>query len=175
MLNSKYKKNDNGFTLIELLVVVAIIGLLASMVFSKIEDARTKAQNTRKEEDARQITTAIEQYRDKNNTYPPYYDGVNWYCLGFPDDSCLFGGLLETQSDSLNLALTEFMPGLSANTYPVPAPGNNNLMGIAYKCTDSDCKGYRLKYFLKNAEKCNFGDTLPPIGTNIECRVTIFE
>lgn len=62
-----YKK---GFTLIELLVVVAIIGVLASVVLSSLNDARARARDAKRLADIRIIQTALELYNLDNGEYP---------------------------------------------------------------------------------------------------------
>jgi len=60
-----------GFTLIELLVVIAIIGILASLIIVSLSGARSKAQDTQRKNNARNIDTALAQYyTDNNNVYP---------------------------------------------------------------------------------------------------------
>jgi len=59
-----------GFTLIELLVVVAIIGMLSSVVLSSLNSARGNARDARRQQDLRQIQTALELYYNVNNAYP---------------------------------------------------------------------------------------------------------
>ena len=59
-----------GFTLIELLVVVAIISLLASIVFASLSTARAKGRDARRMEDLHQIAIALELYFDDNGYYP---------------------------------------------------------------------------------------------------------
>ncbi|XKT74852.1 MAG: type II secretion system protein [Patescibacteria group bacterium UBA2103] len=59
-----------GFTLIELLVVVAIIGMLSSVVLSSLNTARAGARDARRQQDIKQIQTALELYYNVNNAYP---------------------------------------------------------------------------------------------------------
>lgn len=59
-----------GFTLIELLVVIAIIGILSSVVLASLNSARTKARDTRRVADIKQIQIAMELYYDANGSYP---------------------------------------------------------------------------------------------------------
>lgn len=59
-----------GFTLVELLVVIAIIGLLASVTLASLESARTKARDTKRLADLRQITIALNLFYDDNGRYP---------------------------------------------------------------------------------------------------------
>ncbi len=52
-------KNKEGFTLIELLVVVAIIGMLASLILASLNSARTKARDSRRLSDLKEIANLI--------------------------------------------------------------------------------------------------------------------
>lgn len=59
-----------GFTIVELLVVIVIIAIIASILYFilsgwRVETARTEVQN-----DLKNLTTEIQQYRNFNNTYP---------------------------------------------------------------------------------------------------------
>lgn len=63
-------KNVRGFTLIELLVVIAIIGILSSVVLASLNSARTKARDTRRVSDLKQIQVALELYYDATSKYP---------------------------------------------------------------------------------------------------------
>lgn len=78
-----HKKKKAGFTLIELLVVIAIIGLLASVVLVALNNARSKARDTKRRADLKQITTALDLYYHDNGGYPTT-GGANWgNCSGF--------------------------------------------------------------------------------------------
>lgn len=63
-------KASKGFTLIELLVVIAIIGILATIVLVSLNSARSKARDTQRIADVKQIQTALEMYFDSNGAYP---------------------------------------------------------------------------------------------------------
>lgn len=63
-------KNKKGFTLIELLVVIAIIGLLSTLAVVALTSARTKARDSKRVADMKQVQTAMELYYSANNTYP---------------------------------------------------------------------------------------------------------
>lgn len=73
-------KSKKGFTLIELLVVISIIGLLSSVVLSSLNQARTKARDTRRIQDMQTLKNAIALYRsDHNNDVPPFDpSGGSW-------------------------------------------------------------------------------------------------
>ena len=63
--------NKKGFTLIELLVVIAIIGLLSTLAVVALGSARTKARDSKRLADLKQMQTALELYYTDNNAYPP--------------------------------------------------------------------------------------------------------
>lgn len=62
--------NQKGFTLIELLVVIAIIGILSTLAVVALGGARTKARDTRRLADLKQVSTALELYYADSGNYP---------------------------------------------------------------------------------------------------------
>jgi prepilin-type N-terminal cleavage/methylation domain-containing protein len=70
-------KRQSGFTLIELLVVLAIIGLLATILVTALQQVRSKARDARRKTDLTQLQKALELYYNVNNTYPP--TSGSWY------------------------------------------------------------------------------------------------
>lgn len=59
-----------GFSLIELLVVMAIIALLATAIIAGVTLIQTKSRDTRRIEDMRQISEALELYHATNYQFP---------------------------------------------------------------------------------------------------------
>jgi len=64
-----FKKTEKGFTLLELLIVVAIIGILAGLIFLAIGDSRNRARDSRRMSDFRQIPSAQEWIINDDGAY----------------------------------------------------------------------------------------------------------
>lgn len=63
-------KRSNGFTLVEVLVVTSIIGILAGVVLSNLNDARGKAMDATRQQSLREMEAALELYYLDNGRYP---------------------------------------------------------------------------------------------------------
>ena len=63
-------RNWRGFTLIELLLVIAIIGLLSTVVLASLNSSRTKAKDSRRIQEIRELQKALELYYSENAFYP---------------------------------------------------------------------------------------------------------
>ncbi|MCI5050762.1 MAG: prepilin-type N-terminal cleavage/methylation domain-containing protein [Candidatus Pacebacteria bacterium] len=75
-INKKISKR--GFTLIELLVVISIIGVLATVVLSSLNDAREKAREGVVFSEVRSLRTALELYYLDNGSYPVVPSNASW-------------------------------------------------------------------------------------------------
>ena len=64
------KQKKSAFTLIELLVVIAIIGILSTLAVVALQNARSKARDSKRVADVKQIQTALELYFNDNGSYP---------------------------------------------------------------------------------------------------------
>jgi prepilin-type N-terminal cleavage/methylation domain-containing protein len=69
--SSKHRLEDDGFTLIELLVVMAIIAILAALIFPGARMAAGAKAKNRARAELKQIESYIELYKTKYNVYPP--------------------------------------------------------------------------------------------------------
>ena len=72
----RWTVGGKAFTLIELLVVVAIIGILAGMIFPVIRAVNNNKIKSRAQAELTQIETAIQLYKIKNGLYPPDNNGL---------------------------------------------------------------------------------------------------
>lgn len=102
--------NKKGFTLIELLVVIAIIGLLSTLAVVALGSARTKARDSKRLSDLRQLQTALELYYTDRNSYPNPHNstvlgGSSTACLnasGFGNTGCSSPYMGQVPSDPLD-------------------------------------------------------------------------
>ena len=67
----KLGKNEKGFTLVELLLVMAIIGILAGIIFVAISPARRRARMTNFKQVINSANTAAMQCVDSGGTIQP--------------------------------------------------------------------------------------------------------
>jgi general secretion pathway protein G len=63
-------RHNRGFTLIELLIVLAIIALLASVIFASLGHIQKKSRDTRRMEDVNSIVKSLEIYQTGRNRFP---------------------------------------------------------------------------------------------------------
>jgi prepilin-type N-terminal cleavage/methylation domain-containing protein len=63
-------KKSKGFTLIEILVVIAIIGLISTIVFVALNNARIKGRDAKRIAEMHQLEIAMKGYYALNGHYP---------------------------------------------------------------------------------------------------------
>jgi general secretion pathway protein G len=66
----------NGFTLIEITVVVAIVGILATMLFASFEEARQQSRDKIRKSELKELQLAVELYKAQNGQYPVQGCGI---------------------------------------------------------------------------------------------------
>ena len=69
--DNHHGKTAPAFTLIELLVMIAIISVLAALIFPVAGAIKKKAIKVRAQTELAQVETAIERYKAKQGFYPP--------------------------------------------------------------------------------------------------------
>lgn len=87
--------NKKGFTLIEMLTVVAIIAILAGLLFPAISAARRKAQVAQAQTEIKSIESALKTYYTEYGRWPNGNGGGSDYSYG-ASGGCPNAGLMDT-------------------------------------------------------------------------------
>ncbi len=157
----------SGFTLIELLVVIAIIGVLTTIAVVSLADIRTKARDTKRTTDIKQIGTALETYFAEYGYYPTIItpgeplvspDGTTTYIAQIPsnptpreDNGCPNADYTYTPSNNytsytLSCCLGTNVSDLPAGTVTYTPSGWSGSGGESFTCgsviTDADGNTY---------------------------------
>lgn len=74
-MNTK-SRESRGFSLAELLIVMAIIGILASIVYVNFSGTGGKGRDAKRQSDLKLLQNAIEEYKIKNGRYPAQGCGI---------------------------------------------------------------------------------------------------
>jgi len=124
----KVRKNK-GFTLVELLVVIAVIGLLSSMAFISLNQARQKARDALRLNDINNIHKALIFYETEHDRYP---SSVN--CGGTQGaDTC--------SSDSASSPWIKGMSDYYIEIMPDDPQPTNRYFYQSFIPEDSNCGG----------------------------------
>ncbi|PKM91449.1 hypothetical protein CVU82_02535 [Candidatus Falkowbacteria bacterium HGW-Falkowbacteria-1] len=67
---NKINTRKKAFTLVELLVVIAIIGILATLATIALQQARSRARDSSRVADMKQVQTALELFFNEQGRYP---------------------------------------------------------------------------------------------------------
>lgn len=156
------KKSKKGFTLLEILVVVAIIGLVSSVIFVMLNNARMKARDSKRYAEVDALKKALELYYHDNDQYPEAAD--NWIKI----------------EDDANFA-TAMQPYISSIPRDplYPRIEGEKVFSYQYQST-ADAQGYKFhiemetgtyveisyEVFVGEGIDIEYTDTTPPVRSN---------
>jgi prepilin-type N-terminal cleavage/methylation domain-containing protein len=110
--------SDSAFTLLELLTVVAIVGILAALIFPGLSAARRSATRAKTKVQFAQWTAAVESFRSEYGYYPAF-DGSGLINGGATQTDLLFHDLLAARTRD-GSALTGSDPAAVQNRKLIP-------------------------------------------------------
>ncbi len=116
-----------AFTLVELLVVIAIIGLLSTIAVVSLSSARSKARNTKRGADLKQLTTIMQLIYDQTGIFPASNATVadTWACVS---KNCRDGWATIGSYNALDTAILNYISSKPDD----PIGGNRGYAGYLY-------------------------------------------
>jgi prepilin-type N-terminal cleavage/methylation domain-containing protein len=162
-----------GFTLIELMVAITLAGLVASIVFGSLKNAKIEAENIRVNSYVIEYAKALMLYKSGANNFPQVNVNKS-YCLGFysatgsyKENECGLSLNPPTKNDhDLDDAIKKYLPSLPAiDTRILKITGviNPTWLGATYSCIDDDCNQAEIIWYLGGLSK----NCARPINTSI--------
>jgi len=113
-----------GFTLIELLVVMAILSVLTVIVTGTFTSSMRRGRDSRRKDDLRSVSNALETYYNDKGVYPTGVGGVMVGCGALDAEYCSWGGEFEDQYGTLYMVLIPEDP-LETQRYYYVSGGTN--------------------------------------------------
>lgn len=134
MISKKIKQA--GFTLVELMVVVAIIGILAAVVYANFNDARAQSRDKARMVALKEAQLALEFYKAQYGRYPVQGCGGNGVFAGPGPAS---GVDFATCDDYMQGLIPDFLPELPRD----PSREMQSTIGMYYQ-TNTAGTAYKL-------------------------------
>jgi prepilin-type N-terminal cleavage/methylation domain-containing protein len=73
-----------GFTLLELMIVIAIIGMIATVLYPQLTRYYSRGRDAARLSDIKMLSTNLQNYARNNSTYPSnrnFDDSITSYCI----------------------------------------------------------------------------------------------
>ncbi len=159
-VEGKRETNPRGFTLIELLVVVAIISLLAAILFPVFGRVRENARRSSCQSNLKQIGIAITQYvQDYDENMPV---GIAWNVYGTAAQNAWVpaGAYCGWQSSAKTVTWMDVVSPYTKNTQIFYCPSGAKPTYVSNPGTPWDANGCGAAVKRKDDPASNFGYTL---------------
>lgn len=129
---------QRGFTVIELVVVIVVISILVTIIVVMYSRVQVDARDTKRANDMRVMTAALDKYFEKNGMYPSGCGGTT--CTGFAGLIIIPNtDIISTQTTQTQLAA---MLGDNVSRVADPRLGSSTQTFIGPNDTVSNAPGY---------------------------------
>ena len=149
-LQEKSRYHQAGFTLIEVMVVVVIIGLLSSIVATRVFTLTDRARYIKAQAQISQLESALKSYQVDNGHFPTTAQGLDALIVkpsaGNQPGNWRPGGYLDKQDiplDPWGQAYVYISPGVHSPDYDLKSLGADGLEGG--EDYDRDIESWRLQ------------------------------
>ena len=148
-MQNKSKKRT-GFTIIELLVIIAILGLLASMVFVHLRGAKALARDGERKAEVDSIRKALAIYYTEHNKYP---ESETWISV--------------EEDVDFSQALSEWLPEMPEDPlYPDTKESTGEPFSYQYSTEGTEGHGYKIHVEMES-ESYSFHEPFSVAGGGI--------
>lgn len=148
---------SRGFTLIELLVVMAILSILAVIVTGTFTSSMRRGRDSRRKDDLRSISSALETYFNDKGAYPTGVNGVMTGCDALDAQPCNWGGQFKDNKGTLYMVLIPKDPLETQKYYYVSGGASYKLYAKLENTLDQGDGVSQAGY---SGTSCNFGSTI---------------
>ena len=126
------KGKNSFFTLVEMLVVMAIIAILAALLFPALGKARDMAKSIACVNNLKQLGFAVASYVNDNDSFLPPADYGAGSLRFFPNRLAQYVGAAEPVSEWSKAYPVFICPKYSGNYTALSYTANYHVMGLAY-------------------------------------------
>lgn len=143
------RKNNKGFTIVELLIVLAVIIVLAALVFKTYSSIQARSRNTTRENNLKALQEKIETFYSNNGYFPNLNDlnSAAWRLKNMPS---LSNGLLVDPSSNCDPSKDACLGGSDKampkqiEYFATQSDGTTSCNGAVGSKADQDCAQYKL-------------------------------
>lgn len=137
-------QQKHGFTLIELLIVIAIIAILAGLLFPALSKAKETAHSIACTNNQKQIGNAFLVYADSQKDWMPLmaWHETRYTTYDFPDAATSAFFWVKVASDYTNKEFKKYMITSAGKTFICPS-GLNDVWSVTYNDTVTTVSNYR--------------------------------
>jgi len=144
-MNNRKRKNRFGFTMVELMAMLIIIGLLATLVVTKVASKIDQARVTTTKANLKVLHAAVNQFKMDTGRFPTEEEGLT--------------ALVEQPSDVIR-----YEPGGYLETTEIPIDGWGN--DFIYEISPESGKSFVIKSFGADGEEGGEGDNADLYSTD---------